>query len=621
MASLHTSSLQPNLQFIADEKSPPRSGESALFFQEVGKVVAKQLDLLSLQVEPEHWVNLRQLQSQVKALDASLLQAGDACARGPGFFSPIPKCPRVHEFPGIDSSELMSPPDCPSFSEFQVESHDVQDDNKKVSVIFVEPVSEGKDSTTEFTSHDEAGEEARMGSITCADRGLTVEERLQNLTNISALAGENCLQGQGSSIREAGLLPYIIHHPYFSTFITIVILINALVICIQTEWMANNVGTTEPLIFEVMNMACNIIFIVELGARLYVERCAFFQTGKGFRWKMFDVVIVSVAMLEILMDYAAGGINIPGGTILRVLRMLRILRTMRALHTAMVFRELRMMLYGMINSFMALTWLVILLLSVMLVFSVFITHMVTYARQEDYEVVLAGGDGRANIVFLDEHFGTISKSMYSLYKSFTSGENWGVYGNVFNKTSPILGACMMIYIGFVNFAIMNVVTGVFVDFATKAADADVDSVALENTREHRRMIDEFCKVFQSGDADGSGELGIEEFVTHVMDPRVQAYFKFIDLDFEAYGAQQIFVLLDFDGSGSIDLSEFVAGLSKFRGRAKSLDIALLHHDIRHLDKKLSSMWRETNAGQRRLTREMTSATGSPKSPTRKKSFD
>merc|ERR1712139_746864 len=102
-------------------------------------------------------------------------------------------------------------------------------------------------------------------------------------------------------------------------------------------------------------------------------------------------------------------------------------------------------------------------------------------------------------------------------------------------------------------------------------------------------MQQFLEVFKQGDADSSGQLSMQEFQRHLEDPRIQAYFQFVGLHFDEYNSERIFALLDFDNSGSVDAAEFVAGLSKFRGRARSLDIALLHHDIRRMDKKISKI--------------------------------
>merc|ERR1719272_2125445 len=102
----------------------------------------------------------------------------------------------------------------------------------------------------------------------------------------------------------------------------------------------------------------------------------------------------------------------------------------------------------------------------------------------------------------------------------------------------------------------------------------------------KKHVAEVCRVFQEADTDSSGGITRVEFETYVTDPRIQAYFKFIQLDLEAFGVDRLFSLLDFDGGGDIELAEFVVGCSKFRGMAKSLDLAALHHDVKRIRRAL-----------------------------------
>merc|ERR1719476_561550 len=73
------------------------------------------------------------------------------------------------------------------------------------------------------------------------------------------------------------------------------------------------------------------------------------------------------------------------------------------------------------------------------------------------------------------------------------------------------------------------------------------------------------------DKDGSGDIGLSEFETAIVDPRMVAYFNALGLDIT--DVETLFVLLDKDSTGSISMEEFLVGCMRLKGEAKSLDLA------------------------------------------------
>jgi len=273
-----------------------------------------------------------------------------------------------------------------------------------------------------------------------------------------------------------------------------------------------------------------------------------------------------------------------GGSALRSLRILRLVRTVRAIRTMLFFRELShssfelgLVVWGTMNSLQSLLWLMLILLIIMFIFGVYIVQMVAIHKAE---AVAAAVPADHHIGGLSENYGSLSVTVYSLYQAISGGVSWGETAAPLFELSPVLGMLYILYIAFIVFAVLNVVTGVFVDNAQRAAASDIDHVVLEHTEIQQKHISQVVEVFSNADRDGSGDLTIEEFQEHVSNPIVQAYFQCIHLDFDKFGAERLFKLLDFDGGGHIDMNEFVVGCNKLRGTASSLDLAILHHVVK-----------------------------------------
>merc|ERR1719203_547626 len=88
------------------------------------------------------------------------------------------------------------------------------------------------------------------------------------------------------------------------------------------------------------------------------------------------------------------------------------------------------------------------------------------------------------------------------------------------------------------------------------------------------------KVFDQLDPDRSGTIRLHELQAHIMNPKVNAYLRAIDLN--VFKVSKLFQLMDKNNSGDIDKKEFTQGCAQLRGEAKELDVAILQHEANML---------------------------------------
>jgi len=122
-------------------------------------------------------------------------------------------------------------------------------------------------------------------------------------------------------------------------------------------------------------------------------------------------------------------------------------------------------------------------------------------------------------------------------------------------------------------AILNVVTGVFVEQATKNAQRDRDLFIQDQLQKRSQYITDVMTIFHEADDDHSGLVTLQEFETHLEDKQVQAFFTSLDIDTTA--TRRLFRLMDLDGSGAVSPEEFVTGCMCLKGNAKTMDVAAL----------------------------------------------
>ncbi|CAE7261761.1 SCN11A, partial [Symbiodinium pilosum] len=252
---------------------------------------------------------------------------------------------------------------------------------------------------------------------------------------------------------------------------------------------------------------------------------------------------------------------------MKAMRVVRILRLVRVVRVVRFFRALRVLIASIVHTLRSVVWALILLFLIMYTFGILFTHAYTdYASH--------GGHGSPTTEEeLKRHFGSVLVSILNLFAAISDGVSW------INLITPLWEAngvwlgMFLIYIALVEFAVLNVVTGVFCQNAIESASLDQEMVIETQLKSKQLYTDQVCDLFHLMDEGKKGELTAVAFEQHINDPQVAAYFRALDMDLN--NVWKLFTLLDPDGSGTIDLQEFVEGCLKLRGPATRLDMELV----------------------------------------------
>lgn len=256
---------------------------------------------------------------------------------------------------------------------------------------------------------------------------------------------------------------HIIESEYFDYLIGGVILANAVVIGMETEYMAANWSTEIPLVYRMIDRIFCIIFLAEVCMRFCVSGVSFFYEP-GWKWNVFDLLVVAMqvfdealgAMTHIekakqLKSFA--GRQLSTMRILRLFRLIRLLRLTRMLY---LLGGLRMLVVSITDSLRSLAWTLFLLFGLTFVFAVFLTQLVTDHKVRGTE------EEREEMEELLYFFGSLDRSMLCLYETISEGNHWHeVVKPLMEQCGRWLALVFIMYMSFTLFALMNVVTGVF----------------------------------------------------------------------------------------------------------------------------------------------------------------
>ena len=84
--------------------------------------------------------------------------------------------------------------------------------------------------------------------------------------------------------------------------------------------------------------------------------------------------------------------------------------------------------------------------------------------------------------------------------------------------------------------------------AINVAENDLDMMLLNNQKCRKESIEAMKQVFLKADSNGDEYLSREEFAAHFRHPCVKAFFGGLDLDINGVQPEELFDLLDFNGS-------------------------------------------------------------------------
>jgi voltage-gated sodium channel len=333
-------------------------------------------------------------------------------------------------------------------------------------------------------------------------------------------------------------------------------------------------------------------FCVELALRIYFQglgRNGFFDDFSND----LDLALVSLAVVDMFVFIPAGA---EFGGLIRlftVLRTLRVVRLVRLVRMFKVFRELWLLVGGLVNSMKALGWVGIVVIVVLYVCSILVT---TEIGQND-EVYGTGPSYDGTVWPYKEYFGTIWRSMFSLFQVLTL-DNWcdDIVRHVIHR-QPLMAIFFVVFLLLTAFGLMNVVIGIIVENTLAAAQVADSRVAQQQAYLRKKAVEKLEDHLVKSDVNRSGEISMEELQAAGQSPIVQKQFEAIGLKFEE--AKEIFSLLDYGKCGRIELKRFAASCRELVGGARRRDIVqveitvgTLAQRLDSLDQKFSSMEQE-----------------------------
>jgi hypothetical protein len=295
--------------------------------------------------------------------------------------------------------------------------------------------------------------------------------------------------------------------------------------------------------------------------RICGGRLWFFISPSEWKWHWLDIFLVVTSILsdfDMVIDLS----------FFRLLRVFRLVRIAKAIRNFSFFRNLRKMMLSIMASFSSLAWAFLFLFLLIFTFSIFFLNGATeHMKNNSYDDVVR----QSFIIWYKD----LPETMFSLLVAISGGTDWIEVMQPVKKISPLYQIVFTFYVLFVVVGVLNVLTGVFLESANDFRDRDL--TVQDEIQRLDNFVEEMLGLFYEFHPDAAGDIGWEDFHAFLQQEHVEAYLSSHML--ETTHARLLFKMLDHDGSGTINLYEFVIGMLRLKGGAKTYDSRVILHEI------------------------------------------
>jgi len=334
--------------------------------------------------------------------------------------------------------------------------------------------------------------------------------------------------------------------------------------------------------FKQIELFFMVVYIGELALRFYVQGAKCLRSG----WVKFDFMLVGIGSVMMVVEtLLTGSQNLKELGPLMVLRVMRLLRLARAVRLVVQFRTLWRLVSGLLGSAGTIMYTLLLLVIILYVFACLGIEIITKAEamQDPAECERRGMDGAVCEDFraiVAQYWSSLPIIMLTLVQFVNLDSIAAIYTPCI-RANPWLALYFLAFILIVSVAVMNLVTAVIVEGAIEQAKEDKDVAKAYRKQRLEQVLPKVREMFLQMDIDGDGQITLEEIAQadQSLKEDLLACLKADDM-------VDLFEILDVDGSGELDIHEFVEGITKMTTSDTSVETIMVLKQLKILRREV-----------------------------------
>jgi len=393
-------------------------------------------------------------------------------------------------------------------------------------------------------------------------------------------------QGYG----DAPFIQRLVHSLKFDLFAGSIILLNTAMLALETHYNGLDDGyhleapgynqSAESSwpgareVFEVTDIIFTGVFLLELLCRIAADRYGSVASA----WIWFDAIIVTFGLVKILDANPEWGKFDP--TLMRLARFARMMRVLRIIRLIRAFDSLYLLLKSIQASVGALIWSFVCMVSLQIGCGLVLMQLLNPQLSDEDRSM----DERIEIF---NYFGTFLRMLVTMFE-ITIG-NWVPSCRFFmDHVTEWFGMFYILYTCCLCFAVVRVITAVFITETSRVISNDDALAVRQKENEKRAYLYRLKSMFVELDTSGDGFIDYAEFDAAFNNESSVMKTWLAALGVDAYELEHLFNLLD-NGEGRIEIEEFVAGISRLKGAASSIDVVTIMKNVNLLSVKMDML--------------------------------
>lgn len=319
-------------------------------------------------------------------------------------------------------------------------------------------------------------------------------------------------------------------------------------------------------IFSALELTSLAIYSVELACRFFAHGISCLANA----WVAFDAGLVAMGWISLFLESLGGRSNDSTDTLapLMVMRVLRIARLARVLRLMVQFKQLWMLVRGLLRSMHTITSICVLLFIIVYVFACLGMEVITKDAKEVHWYP------QEYLVLVDMYFSRLSLTMVTLVQ-FVTLDSVGPIVQRMVRVIPGLAIYFNTFIVIVSIALMNLITAVLVESSLQQAKQDKEMRKAHRAARMKGIFPRIERAFQELDVDNSQSLTLDEVAA--AKPIVKDLLQdLVNTD----NLEDLFHFLDEDDTGELSISQFCEGLAKICMEDSPLELVQIRGELR-----------------------------------------
>ncbi|CAE7484589.1 Scn11a [Symbiodinium sp. CCMP2456] len=258
---------------------------------------------------------------------------------------------------------------------------------------------------------------------------------------------------------------------------------------------------------------------------------------------------------------------------IRMLRVVRICRLANLVRKTRSLRELRKMITMFSTCARTLAWSLLFCFGMMTMWAMLLVELVN--------PLCCLND--AACTQCSKATGSIMEANLLLFKTVIAGDSWGTIAVPIVEAAPWTAIIFCGSLLTLVFGVLNLVVVVVVDTFAETRDRDMMNLAEELEFTHEDDKKQLLKMFKRIEREDEDEDGVtlSELIQGVRkDRELQSRLRVMDID--EVDLEQLFYMIDADGSGTVEAEEFVTPLSRWVHDSKTATRFIKYNLMRHM---------------------------------------